>query len=81
MRQEGTLRQRSKVTLHFEVRDTKRRPAQGDFAVAVTDRKAAAPVAAAGIYSTLMLSSEPARSDRRSRLVLRARQRAGRRGA
>ena len=58
MRQEGTLRQRSKVTLHFEVRDTKRRPAQGDFAVAVTDRKAAAPVAAAGIYSTLMLSSE-----------------------
>ncbi len=56
MRQEGTLRQRSKVTLHFEVRDTKRRPAQGDFAVAVTDRKAAAPVAAAGIYSTLMLS-------------------------
>lgn len=43
MRQEGTLRQRSKVTLHFEVRDTKRRPAQGDFAVAVTDRKAAAP--------------------------------------
>ena len=58
MRQEGTLRQRSKVTLHFEVRDTKRRPAQGDFAVAVTDRKAAAPVATAGIYSTLMLSSE-----------------------
>ena len=58
MRQEGTLQQRSKVTLHFEVRDTKRRPAQGDFAVAVTDRKAAAPVATAGIYSTLMLSSE-----------------------
>ena len=58
MRQEGTLRQRSKVTLHFEVRDTKRRPAQGDFAVAVTDHKAAAPVATAGIYSTLMLSSE-----------------------
>lgn len=58
MRQEGTLQQRSKVTLHFEVRDTKRRPAQGDFTVAVTDRKAAAPVATAGIYSTLMLSSE-----------------------
>lgn len=58
MRQEGTLQQRSKVTLHFEVHDTKRRPAQGDFAVAVTDRKAAAPVATAGIYSTLMLSSE-----------------------
>ena len=52
------MQQRSKVTLHFEVRDTKRRPAQGDFAVAVTDRKAAAPVATAGIYSTLMLSSE-----------------------
>lgn len=58
MRTQGTLQRRSKVVLDIEVRDSKRRPAQGDFAISVTDRKAAAPVPAAGIYSTLLLSSE-----------------------
>lgn len=58
MQTAGGQRQRTKVTLDVEVRDTKRRPATGDFAISVTDRSAAGRSSSGDIYSTLLLSSE-----------------------
>ncbi len=58
MQATGTLAARSKVTLDIAVRESKHRPAAGDFAVSVTDRTAASRAAAGDIYTTLLLSSE-----------------------
>ena len=58
MQTTGTMAQRSKVVLNVEVLDDKRHPAQGNFALSVTDRRSSAPSSSGGIYSTLLLSSE-----------------------
>ena len=58
MQTTGTMAQRSKVVLNVEVLDDKRHPAQGNFALSVTDRRSSAPSSSGSIYSTLLLSSE-----------------------
>ena len=58
MQTTGTMAQHSKVVLNVEVLDDKRHPAQGNFALSVTDRRSSAPSSSGGIYSTLLLSSE-----------------------
>ena len=58
MQVQGSLKQRTKVTLAVTATDPDGGPAAGDFSIAVTDR-AAVPAATSGsIYSTLLLSSE-----------------------
>ena len=58
MQVQGTLKQRTKVTLAVTATDPDGGPAAGDFSIAVTDR-AAVPAATSGsIYSTLLLTSE-----------------------
>ena len=58
MQVQGSLKQRTKVTLSVTATDPDGRPAAGDFSIAVTDR-AAVPAATSGsIYSTLLLTSE-----------------------
>ena len=58
MQTTGTMTQRSKVVLNVEVLDDKRHPAQGNFALSVTDRRSSAPSSSGSIYSTLLLTSE-----------------------
>ena len=58
MQTTGTMAQRSKVVLNVEVLDDKRHPAQGNFALSVTDRRSSVPSSSGGIYSTLLLTSE-----------------------
>ena len=58
MQVQGSLKQRTKVTLAVTATDPDGGPAAGDFSIAVTDR-AAVPAATSGsIYSTLLLTSE-----------------------
>ena len=58
MQVQGTLKQRTKVTLAVSATDPDGRPAAGDFSIAVTDRAAVPSATSGSIYSTLLLTSE-----------------------
>ena len=58
MQVQGSLKQRTKVTLSVTATDPDGRPAAGDFSVAVTDRAAVPSATSGSIYSTLLLTSE-----------------------
>ena len=58
MQVQGSLKQRTKVTLAVAATDPDGRPAAGDFSIAVTDRAAVPSATSGSIYSTLLLSSE-----------------------
>ena len=58
MQVQGSLKQRTKVTLAVAATDPDGRPAAGDFSIAVTDRAAVPSATSGSIYSTLLLTSE-----------------------
>lgn len=55
---EGSLKQRTKVTLTIAATTPDGRPAAGDFSIAVTDRAAVPAPVSGSIYATLLLTSE-----------------------
>ena len=58
MQVQGSLKQRTKVTLAVTATDPDGGPAAGDFSIAVTDRAAVPSATSGSIYSTLLLTSE-----------------------
>ena len=58
MQVQGSLKQRTKVTLAVTATDPDGGPAAGDFSIAVTDRAAVPSATSGSIYPTLLLSSE-----------------------
>ena len=58
MQDQGSLKQRTKVTLAVTATDPDGGPAAGDFSIAVTDRAAVPSATSGSIYSTLLLTSE-----------------------
>ena len=55
---EGSLKQRTKVTLDIAATTPDGRPAAGDFSIAVTDRTAVPAPVSGSIYATMLLTSE-----------------------